>query len=119
MAAPVREEKVLYLLDPHGASRRSGTVRALDGMARLAGAGAKHAVELPWTPGFLHKKGGLVLSIGQFNQWVGEQLMMTGTVQVWPGMPVSAPLIERDAVVGVRLADQGGEQRSDFNPSSL
>ena len=31
-----------------------------------------HAFELPWTPGFLHKHGGLVLSIGQFNQWVAR-----------------------------------------------
>ncbi len=28
-------------------------------------------------PQFLHKDGGLVLSIGQFNQWVGSQLMAT------------------------------------------
>ena len=112
MAAPVREEKVLYLLDPHGASHRSATVRVLDSAARVMS--KNHAVELPWTPGFLHKEGGLVLSIGQFNQWVGEQLMMTGTVQVWPGMPVSQPLIEREAVVGVRLADQGGEPGMDI-----
>src|SRR5512143_3073888 len=30
MAAPVKHEKVLYLLDPIGASRRSGTLRAAD-----------------------------------------------------------------------------------------
>ena len=46
-----------------------------------------HAFELPWTPAFLHKHGGLVLSIGQFNQWVGSQLMATGLVQIWPGTP--------------------------------
>jgi electron-transferring-flavoprotein dehydrogenase len=48
-----------------------------------------------------------VLSIGQFNQWVGNQLLATGLVQVWPGMPVTAPLIEDNRVVGIRLADQG------------
>ena len=47
------------------------------------------AFELPWTPAFLHKHGGLVLSIGQFNQWVGSQLMASGLVQIWPGTPVS------------------------------
>ena len=66
----------------------------------LARPGAKlacvsdHAFELPWTPAFLHKHGGLVLSIGQFNQWVGSQLMASGLVQIWPGTPVAAPLFD-------------------------
>ena len=65
----------LYLLDPIGASRRSFALRAGDALLRgLAGCcGVKdHAYELPWTPAFLHKHGGLVLSMGQFNQWVGS-----------------------------------------------
>ncbi len=33
--------------------------------------------------------------------------MAAGQVQVWPGMPVAGPLIERGRVAGVRLADQG------------
>jgi electron-transferring-flavoprotein dehydrogenase len=61
---------------------------------KLAGVN-DHAFELPWTPKFLHKNGGLVLSIGQFNQWVGSQLMATGLVQIWPGTPVSKPLFEK------------------------
>ena len=48
------------------------------------------ALELPYTPEFLQKHDGLVMSIGQFNQWVGGQLMATGLVQIWPGTPVSA-----------------------------
>ncbi len=112
MATRVREEKVLYLLDPWGASRRTASVRALDGVMKVAG-GGKLYTELPWTPAFLHKTGGLVLSIGQFNQWVGEQLMMTGTVQIWPGMPVAQPLVENKSVVGLRLADQNGEPGMD------
>src|SRR5208282_5309676 len=34
MAAPVSEEKVLYLLDPHGASRRSAALRCADSLIR-------------------------------------------------------------------------------------
>ena len=34
MAAPVLEEKVLYLLDPHGASRRSWALKAADASIR-------------------------------------------------------------------------------------
>ena len=113
MAAEVAEEKVLYLLDPGGASRRPFAMRAADKLIRAFRFALKyeeHAVELPYTPEFLHKMDGLVLSIGQFNQWVGQQLMMTGAVQVWPGSPVAEPLIEDEKVVGVRLVDQGVEK---------
>jgi electron-transferring-flavoprotein dehydrogenase len=113
MAAEVKQERVFYLLDPIGASRRSLTLRAADavlrGLGRLAGV-RDCAFELPWTPGFLHKHGGLVLSIGQFNQWVGAQLMATGLVQIWPGSPVAGPLISGKKVEGLRLADQGVEK---------
>jgi electron-transferring-flavoprotein dehydrogenase len=110
MAVEVKRERVLYLLDPIGASRRSVLLRLADACLRFGGklVGVKdHAFELPWTPAFLHKDGGLILSIGQFNQWVGSQLMATGLVQIWPGMPVSEPLFHDKAVQGLRLADQG------------
>ena len=110
IATEVKGERVLYLLDPHGASRRSFTLRAADAALRLGGKliGVRdHAFQLPWTPAFLNKHGGLVLSIGQFNQWVGSQLMASGLVQIWPGTPVSAPLVSDRKVDGLRLADQG------------
>jgi electron-transferring-flavoprotein dehydrogenase len=113
MATEVKRERVLYLLDPIGASRRSLTLRAADATLRALGrlAGLRdHAFELPWTPGFLHKNGGLVLSIGQFNQWVGAQLMATGLVQIWPGTPIAQPLFSGNKVDGLRLADQGVEK---------
>ncbi len=110
MAVPVKSERVMYLLDPHGASRRSLVLSAADAVLRFVGplVGLKdHAFTLPWTPAFLNKHGGLVMSIGQFNQWVGSQLMATGLVQIWPGSPVAAPLFNGKKVEGVRLADQG------------
>jgi electron-transferring-flavoprotein dehydrogenase len=110
MAAKVGHERVLYLLDPVGASRRSLPIRVADATLRAIGKLGRvedHAFELPWTPAFLHKHGGLVLSMGQFNQWVGSQLMAGGLVQIWPGTPISAPIFEGNAVQGVRLMDQG------------
>jgi len=109
MAANVTSERVLYLLDPIGASRRSALLRLGDFFLRLGrGLFVKdHAFQLPWTPAFLNKHGGLVLSIGQFNQWVASQLMASGLVQIWPGTPVAAPLFQGQAVTGLRLADQG------------
>ena len=117
MAATVSSEKVLYLLDPTGASRRSRTLRIADRFLRMFHRIAKvehEALELPYTPGFLHKKDGLVLSIGQFNQWVGAQLMSSGAVQIWPGMPVSKPLIDDGKVLGVRLLDQGVDHKGNI-----
>ena len=115
MAAAIRQERVFYLLDPIGASRRSLMLRMGDFFLGLGKAlwAKDSAFELPWTPAFLHKQGGLVLSIGQFNQWVGAQLMASGLVQIWPGTPVSGPIFPEDpggakrAVAGLRLADQG------------
>src|SRR5512147_895291 len=108
MAAPVTEEHVVYLLDPVGASRRSWPLRAADACIR-AFQGllpfAHEAVELPWAPAFLHKRGGLVLSMGQFIQWVGAQVQSTGAVQIWPGTPVAQALLEDHKVLGVRLLD--------------
>ncbi len=114
MATAVAEERVLYLLDPIGASRRSLPLRAADALLRatggLIGLNA-YAHELPWTPAFLQKHEGLILSIGQFNQWVAAQLMASGLVQIWPGTPLSAPIFDEQSsarkVKGLRLADQG------------
>ena len=123
MAAPVSSEKLVYLLDPTSASRRSLALRSADRFLttfrRLLR--VEHdALELPFTPSFLHKKDGLVLSIGQFNQWVGSQLLSSGTVQIWPGMPVSEALIEDKKILGVRLLDQGvdksGNPEAGFTP---
>ena len=105
MTAPVKEEKVLYLLDPVGASRRSLALRVADLVLRPLT--KNFAFELPYIPPYLQKHGGLVTSIGQFNSWVGAQLMSTGTVQIWPGTPAVQPLVEGDKVTGVRLVDQG------------
>ena len=69
------------------------------------------ALELPWSPAFLHKKDGLVLSMGQFMQWVGAQVQSTGTVQIWPGTPVSQALLDDHKVLGVRLLDQGVDKQ--------
>jgi electron-transferring-flavoprotein dehydrogenase len=105
MAARVTSERLIYLLDPIGASRRSATLRLAD--TALRPFVKDHAFTLPWTPAFLNKHGGLVLSIGQFNQWVASQVMSSGLVQIWPGTPVAAPLFNGQSVAGIRLADQG------------
>jgi electron-transferring-flavoprotein dehydrogenase len=123
MAVAVKKEELVYLLDPTGASRRSFAVRSFDRMLRLCKPFLRshdHGIELPVIPEFMNKHDGFVLSLGQFNQWVAEQLTASGLVQIWPGTPVSEPLIETESVVGVRLGDQGtdlnGKAESGFLP---
>ncbi len=110
MAHPITKEKMLFLLDPIGASRRPASLRFAGKLASKLLRCEEQAVQLPFIPKFLRKDDGLLFSIGQLNQWVGSQLMGTGLVQLWPAMPVSEPLIEKDRVVGVRLADQGTDK---------
>src|SRR6266542_182136 len=55
MAARVTKEKIIYLLDPVGASRRPPTLRAADAAIRLARFAFRYeadAIELPYTPAF-------------------------------------------------------------------
>jgi electron-transferring-flavoprotein dehydrogenase len=114
MSVQVTHERVLYLLDPIGASRRTGLVRLADRILRQAPSLFRirdDSFELPWTPSFLKKDGDLLFSIGQFNQWVASQLAASGLVQIWVGSPVQSPLIVKTpngaAVQGLRLTDQG------------
>ena len=113
-ATVAEEERVAYLHDPVGASRRTAGTRFVDAVFRAGRCVMRkgpHAEELPWIPPFLRKEHGLVMSMGSFMSWAGGQLMGSGLVQIWPGSPVSAPLIEGGRVLGVRLADQGVDKR--------
>ncbi len=114
MATPVTEEKVVYLLDPVGASRRSRPVRAIDWLLLTLGNPRECGVSLPYIPPFLRKHDGLVMSLGQFMQFAGGRLMASGKVQIWPGMPVQQALIEEGSVRGIRLADQATEPGMDI-----
>jgi electron-transferring-flavoprotein dehydrogenase len=113
MTAPVKEERLLYMLDPGKASRRPLALRAADKTVRMLPFAAPyedHAVRLPYIPPFLSKHDGYLISLGQFSQWVGQQLMGGGAVQVWPGTPVDSAIIEDGRVAGVRLMDQGTDK---------
>ncbi len=110
LSTRVRSEKLVYLLDPIGASRRSRPLRAIDALLRAAGrlTGARdHAVALPFIPSFIRKDDGFALSIGQFGQWLSGQIMASGAAQIWPASPVDGPVFDGDRVAGVRLIDQG------------
>lgn len=115
MATPVRNEKLIYLLDPEGATRRPAWLQAADWALKAFSALTKvqhHAFDVPFVPDFLHKRDGYVMALGQFNQWVGQQVMMSGQAQIWPSTPVAEPLVEDGKVAGVVLAGDGSEVRA-------
>ena len=119
LASPVSHEILLYLLDPGGASQRSATLRLADNIIRAFRRVLPYeaeALSLPYIPPFLRKEGGLLLSIGQFMQWVGSQVTGSATVQVWPGTPAATALFEDGRVAGVRLIDQGTDRQG--NPET-
>ncbi len=118
MACEVKKEKVVYLFDHLGVSRRADSVHITEKIMQILPNANKQfsALELPWIPSFLRKEPGLVFSMGQFCQWVSAKVMGTGMVQVWPGSPVSEPLIEDGRVMGIRLADQGVDKKG--NPEA-
>ena len=105
MATPVTSEKVVYLLDPVGASRRSRPLKAIDRTLRVLSVPHECGVELPYVPPFLRKHDGLVMSLGQFMQFIGGRLMASGNVQIWPGMPVEKAIMEEGRVNGIQLVD--------------
>ncbi|HSM91248.1 MAG TPA: 4Fe-4S ferredoxin [Anaeromyxobacteraceae bacterium] len=114
MAAPVADEKIVWLFDPIGASRRSGALRAAEAAmkaARVLVGKAPDAFELPLTPAFLDKHDGFIFSMGQLMQFMSSQVLATGTVQIWPGTPVAEALVDGGSVKGVRLVDQGVDRQ--------
>jgi electron-transferring-flavoprotein dehydrogenase len=113
MATRVSDEKVVYLLDPVGATRRPSLMKLADQVLRAFGV-KNDGFELPYCPEFLHKRDGFIFSLGQFNQWVGQQVMMSGMAQIWPATPVAEPLIEEGKVAGVVLAGDGTEVRAEL-----
>ena len=62
--------------------------------------GKWHARELPFTPPFMDKRGGLVLSMGSFMTWASQKVMEAG-LMVMPGTPVAEPLFPRIVATGI------------------
>ena len=67
MSTSVTEERLLYLVDPYGASRRSFLLKGADWIFKTFGKVLPYykdyAFKIPWMPSFLHKKNGMVFSI--------------------------------------------------------
>ncbi len=62
-------------------------------------------IRLP-TPPQMHNHGNFIVSLGSLCAWMAQQAEALG-VEVFPGFPAAAPLIENEKVMGVRCGDMG------------
>ncbi|MGH8363220.1 MAG: 4Fe-4S dicluster domain-containing protein [Gammaproteobacteria bacterium] len=62
-------------------------------------------IKLP-TPPQMHNHGNFIISLGSLCAWLAQQAEALG-VEVFPGFPAAAPLIENGKVIGVRCGDMG------------
>ena len=112
-AVAVKGEKTAYLFDTVGASKRTCSTKFVDACFKLGGiimkGGKWHARELPFTPPFMDKMGGVAMSMGSFMTWASQKVMESG-LMIMPSTPVAEPLFDGDKMIGVRLADQGVEK---------
>ncbi|MGH8274672.1 MAG: 4Fe-4S dicluster domain-containing protein [Gammaproteobacteria bacterium] len=76
---------------------------------------AKRAVKLP-TPPQMNNHGNFIVSLGALCAWLAPQAEALG-VDVFPGFPAAAPLIEEGKVVGVRCGDMGVEKDGTHGPN--
>ena len=92
MATPVSDEKVLYLLDPLKASRRSFGIKAVDALLGPF-SGSNHAFELPYIPLPAQTRR---LGFKGLTEQLGFPLAHEPVVDVDAGEPVSdSPVNER------------------------
>ncbi|HLQ66415.1 MAG TPA: electron transfer flavoprotein-ubiquinone oxidoreductase [Candidatus Limnocylindrales bacterium] len=81
----------------------------------------KGAIKFPILPPPLQNHGNYVLSLGDFEKWLGTQVEAAGAY-VLPNMAAAEGLFDGDQMVGVRTGDKGidrhGNRKPNFEPGS-
>jgi electron-transferring-flavoprotein dehydrogenase len=76
----------------------------------------------PIIPPPFHNKGNYIISLAQYNRWLGQQAEAKG-INIFPGFSGVEVLFDGDKVVGVRTGDKGigknGEPQENFEPGML
>ncbi len=76
-------------------------------------------IRFPFLPGPFQNHGNYVISLGDFEKWMGGLVEATGAY-VLPNMPAVEGLFEGDRMVGVRTGDKGidryGNRKPNFEP---
>ena len=84
--------------------------------------GRDFKIKAPFLPPPFKNHGNLIVSISQFNKWLGSQAEEKG-VHVFSGFSAVEALYEGDKVVGVRTGDRGvdkdGKPKENFEPGMI
>lgn len=84
--------------------------------------GESRAIKAPITPPPFRNHGNLLISISQFNRWLGEKAEELG-VHVFAGFPAVECLYENGKVTGVVTGDRGlgkdGKPKENFEPGMV
>lgn len=84
--------------------------------------GEEHAIKTPVLPPPFKNHGNKVISISQFNRWLGEQAEAMG-VNVFAGFSAVKALYDGDQVIGVQTGDRGldkdGNPKENFEPGMI
>ncbi len=79
-------------------------------------------MKLPLTPPQFVNKGKAIISLSEFNRWLGNQVEEKG-VNIFPGFSAAIPIYEDGRLVGVQTGDRGrdkqGKQKSNFEPGMI
>jgi electron-transferring-flavoprotein dehydrogenase len=82
----------------------------------------KGKLKAPLIPPPLKNHGNPTISLGKFTQWLAEKAEAKG-VQIFPGFPAQAALMEGNQVVGVQTGDKGiskeGTRKDNFEAGIL
>ena len=70
----------------------------------------------PIVPPPLRNHGNYVTSLGKMVRWMAERAEAAG-IDLFPGFAAAAPLIEGDALVGVRTGDKGIDRNGNRRPN--
>ena len=74
---------------------------------------------MPFTPGYMHNTGCVIVSISKLARWLGDLAEGLG-VNIFPGFAGTDVLYDNNQVIGVATGDKGidkdGKQKSNYEP---
>lgn len=82
----------------------------------------KSALKSPIIPPPFHNHGNYIISLSQYNRWLGQQAEARG-INIFPGFSGVEVLLDGQKVIGVRTGDKGldqnGQPKENFEPGML
>lgn len=84
--------------------------------------GEDFTFKLPIVPPPFHNEGNYLISLSQYNRWLGQKCEEKG-INIFPGFAAVEVIYDGDRVVGVRTGDKGrdksGKPKANFEPGLI